>query len=213
LAKISFSVLGYEFQSGVHSIEHMYLTAHEALWVQKDFRKQQLEAARDGNLSDVFGPENGTYSSEAVLEHEIQGIENSLQLLRQSTLLMFYHFWEKQVLYWARLANIKPRSVKDHSSYIKFCKALKLPVDVSSLGLLRLIANVIKHGQGDRTWADQLSSTRSDLFVGDVVKSSYPVDHLWLPHELVFELSNALEFSGPMTFSDFNPATALDMIS
>jgi hypothetical protein len=210
LVAISFSVLGFEFQSGVHALEEMYLTAHKALWDQKADWGQKLEAVSRGELPDMFGPENGLYSAESVIEHKLTEIENSVQLLRQATLLMSYHFWEKQVLYWASISILRRRKMilrrrkmNSHESYVAFCQSLDLPIDAEKLETIRLVANVVKHGQGERAWAERLSKNRPEFFNGDVKTSSFPVALLSLSHDLVFELVRALEASGPSAFGNF----------
>lgn len=212
MVAISFSVFGFEFESGIGAIEQMYLTAHQKLSEQQRRCNEDLQAIERGELVGSGNLEDGLYSAEKLVEHELAGIELSMQLLRQSTLLMAYHFWEKQVLRWARGSLSKSKQQSAHDSYISYCSNRGFLVDVDGLELLRLIANVVKHGQGERAWADRLSQMRPDLFVDDVSRSDYPYELLLLSHELVFDLMNALSASGPKAFSDFVP-DGVDMIS
>jgi hypothetical protein len=205
LVAINFSVWGFEYESGVGAVEQMYLTAHENLWGQRERCYRDLEAIERGEFVGKLGEGNEIYSHEKLVGFELANIELSIQLLRQSTLLMAYHFWEKQVLRWTEGAHEKPRNQSLHDSYIAYCLGRGMDVDQVGLETLRLISNVVKHGQGERAWADKLFESRPDLFSDAVTVSADPYELLKLSHELVFEMMSVLTASGPKAFSNFAP--------
>ena len=164
MTAFGFNILGHRYEFGLSSIERTYDAAHKALIDQKHGCYAQFEALRRGEIVDDYDPLDGEYSKEDYLNFEIDGIESSIQILRQSVLLMIYHFWEKQVLIWAG-KKLKPMAdpseqvtsessgkkkkqekPSPHHAYVDYCQQNGLSVETQRMAELNLTVNLCKHG-------------------------------------------------------------------
>jgi hypothetical protein len=206
VVKFSFSVIGFEYENGLRVIKRTYEAASRNLDDQKIRCYGMLEAIRRGELSNDYDPANGEISPESEYEFEIMNIVESAQLLRQASLLMAYHFWEKQVLTWTGGKTKKMKGQSLHDSYVAYCQSQSFDVDVTGLKTLHLIANSIKHGQGNSEWVSRLYEHDRSLFIENA-QSHKPLDYLCISNDRVMGFFGALEKSGPDAFGNFTPAT------
>jgi hypothetical protein len=203
-----FSLVGFRFEDGLRTIEEAYLLTNRALIeieVKERAKLVALESiSNDNPVGAILNEEDGHYSAETIQEYVVENRVRVVQLNRQSTLLMIYHFWEKQVIFWAG-HQLKPKGlISMHDAYVEFACGVGLQVDKVKLVELQCAVNLIKHGQGKTEWGDRLWEARSDLFLLEA-PSDDPYDYLQLSNESVLEFLDAVRRSGPISDSDFNP--------
>ena len=198
---MQFSVLGYQCEEGVKQLKEVYDKSNANLILNIDKTGHLLETIESASNESGEGSSLEEYSKEAVLEYKLTTLKSLVQSLRQAFVLMLYHFWEKQVQNWMKIAGTTGH---DHGRYIKFCRTLNLDLDEYELEKLRLLANLIKHGQGRSEWGDQLWLLMPEIFLNEGT-SDDPLEYLVLDADSLPLLFNAVLYSGPSRHSDFHP--------
>jgi hypothetical protein len=144
------------------------------------------------------------YDQSTYLEHELTETKRALQLLNEATLLMLFHFWEKQVGRWAQFEGKKvSKNFEDQRAYL--CHHLNPDC---KMALLHLLVNIIKHDDHHADENKRRAITiwehreRHDLFQ-DIDLSmpthhlAQPYDYLHITKEHIHEFAGVARTAGP----------------
>lgn len=203
---------GFEFEQGVRAVMVAYEHADAALAKRMDDIGDELQAYHEACKNGTVVIDEDDYTRDVYLEHEKKEIARANQLLRQSILIMLFHFWEKQVGRWAQFEGKKvPRNYKDQKAYI--CKKMNYNC---KLDLLHELVLIIKHDDHNAIDSKRRAETiwyhweRHDLF-GETEAGNasghlnQPYDYLYLSDVHVKEFRAAVLESGPNSRSvDFD---------
>jgi hypothetical protein len=144
------------------------------------------------------------YDRYLVQEYVLESREKAVQALRQSFLLLIYHFWEKQVSKWAGGHVKAKKGESQHDAHLRHCKIEGIVVAINQMNELRVLVNLIKHGHGKQEWGDRMYEERKDLFEDKYI-SDDPYEYLKLEDHHVLNFVAAVRSSGPTSSSHFVP--------
>jgi hypothetical protein len=154
---IKFNYEGFEYQAGLDSIERAAIAGLGAL--QDDLFKNAkcLQQYRSEGVFEGERDENGTTIYEVCddFRFEMAVAVDSQNELRRAFVLAAYHFWERSVVRWALVRNLKPKSKKKDKNEGAFQGYDELKTAAENevinypphpdLQAVSQIANVLKH--------------------------------------------------------------------
>jgi hypothetical protein len=189
-------------------LERTYRSTNCALVDEVDAARMLLRSMESITASGQDGVlhthEHLEYNRYLVQEYVLESREKAVQALRQSFLLMIYHFWEKQVSKWAG-CRVKPKKGEsEHDAYLRHCKIEGIAAAINQMNELRYLVNLIKHGHGKQEWGDKLYEERKDFFEVKYI-SDDPYEYLKLEDHHVLDFVAVVRSSGPTSSSHFVP--------
>jgi hypothetical protein len=189
-------------------LERTYQAINRALVDEVNAAKILLQSIENIRTSSQNGvqhddPSSG-YDRYLIQEYKIESLENSVQAMRKTFLVMIYHFWEREISKWAG-DYVKIKSGESqHDAHLRHCKIEGIDVATDQMSELQAAVNLIKHGHGRREWGNRLYKLRNDLFTKKCV-SNDPYDHLQIESDHVLGFFTAVRSSGPTSSSHFVP--------
>jgi hypothetical protein len=133
----SMNWIRYGYMLGVNSIERAYCQSIKAFEAERDGSEaswRQLREEADFDTDDDDTRRYADHLGDTALE-----AEQSIKAVREAFALILYHFWEQQACFHLNVTHYKQDDV-----YAKASASFK--VDEGGIDRLRLIANVLKHG-------------------------------------------------------------------
>lgn len=204
MVKLNANTWGFEFEQGVRVIMTAYRHADAAMAKNLDDLATELQqyraACERGEV--VFDDED--YDRDVYIEHEQTETIWAQQIVRQSTLTMLFHYWEKQVCRWAEFEGAgQLKSFKEQLAYIS--QKLGMHPDLKLLHQIVLLIKHDDHDPAENLWrANKICRdyNRWEMFnqstlVGPTTKLNKPYDYLTLSDGVVREFEAVVLASGP----------------
>lgn len=127
----------YGYMLGVNSIERAYCQSIKAFEAERDGSEASWRQLREEAYFDADDDDTRRYADH--LGDTALGAEQSIKAVREAFALILYHFWEQQACFHLNVTHYKQDDI--------FAKAsASFKVDKGGIDRLRLIANVLKHG-------------------------------------------------------------------
>lgn len=127
----------YGYMIGVNSIERAYCQSIKAFEAERDGSEaswRQLREEADFDADDDETRQCAGHLGDIAFE-----AEQSIQAVREAFALVLYHYWEQQACF-----HLNMKHYKQDDIFAKVSASFK--VDKVGIDRLRLIANVLKHG-------------------------------------------------------------------
>jgi hypothetical protein len=198
MAKFTFNLLGYSYQSSLRTLRLSYDSAREAL-------ENEVERAAESAFAYQQAQEQGAefvgekdeegytvWDQQDVLNYQHEMAQDALRSLRRAYAISLYHQWERGARAWT-----EAKKDAKHDELVAAVEALGIRVD-PRLHILRMAANVLKHDSD--YWGQKLIEADSALIGGVTLKIANVTD--WyeavvISEERVTGFFDAVQASGP----------------